>query len=111
MVTIIVAIISSGVLSTLITALFSAWSNRRSRLKAIEEKLDKIEANQQMAEKDALRTQLLMMIADYPDEVTDILRLAEHYFKDLKGNWTATTVFNHWLKSRNIAEPDWFPKN
>lgn len=105
---IVIAIIGSGVLSTIVSAVVTAISNRKSRLKTIEAKLTVIEANQRIAEKDALRTQLLLMIADYPDEGTEILKLAEHYFKDLKGNWTATAIFNGWAKEHNLDMPVWF---
>lgn len=106
--TIIIAIIGSGALSTLISAIFTAFTNRKSRLTKIEAKLTDIEANQKTAEKDALRTQLLMMIADYPEERTEILKLAEYYFSDLHGNWTATAIFNAWVEKYDVAKPEWF---
>lgn len=59
-------------------------------------------------ERDGLRTQLLLLILIRPTEQTEILRLAEHYFKDLKGNWYMTSIFNKWLEEANVAEPDWF---
>lgn len=108
--TIIIAIIGSGALSTIISAIITAVSNRRSRLKKIEEKLTAIEKNQQTAEKDTIRTQLLVMIADFPEETTDILRLAEHYFKDLDGNWVASALFNEWAKSHCESAPTWAKK-
>lgn len=106
--TIVIAIIGSGALSTLISAIFTAISNRKSRLTKIESKLTDIEANQKTAEKDALRTQLLMMITDYPEERTEILKLAEYYFSGLHGNWTATAIFNSWLERCEVAKPEWF---
>lgn len=107
--TIILAIIGSGVLSTIVSAVITAISNRKGRLSKIEEKVDKISANQKVAEKDALRTQLIMMIASYPGERTDILRLAEYYFDGLHGNWTATAIFNKWLIDYcDGVKPEWF---
>lgn len=106
--TVVIAIIGSGALSTLISAVITAIANRKSRLKKIEEKLTEIEKNQKTAEKDALRTQLIMMIADYPDEKTDILRLGEYYFHRLDGNWIAKAIFNKWLEEHNVAKPEWF---
>lgn len=106
---IIIAIIGSGVLSTIVSAIITAISNRKSKLKDIESKLTVIEANQRLAEKDSLRTQLLLMIADYPEEKTEILKLSQHYFSDLKGNWTATAIFNKWLISYcEGVRPEWF---
>lgn len=105
---IILAIIGSGTLSALIAGIFNLIVNRKGRLGAIEGKLNSIEQNQELAEKDALRTQLLLMLSEYPDEVQEILRLAEHYFRDLKGNWYATVLFNKWLIQKQIAKPEWF---
>ena len=107
---IIIAIIGSGVLSTIVSAIITAMSNRKSRLKAIESKLTVIEANQRLAEKDSLRTQLLLLMADYPDEDQEIMKLAEHYFKDLHGDWYATGLFNKWLENVSTLEckPSWF---
>ena len=61
-------------------------------------------------ERDGLRTQLLLLILLRPTEQTEVLRLAEHYFKDLKGNWYMTSIFNKWLEDIGVAEPDWFDK-
>ena len=99
MTTILTIVLSSNALTVLITAIITAIGNRKTKLKEIEKKLEAIEKNQKTAEKDTLRTQLLVMIADFPDETTDILRLAEHYFKDLDGNWVASALFNEWAKT------------
>ena len=106
--TIVLAILGSGALSTLISAIVQAVANRKSRLTKIEGQLAEIEKNQKTAEKDALRTQLLMMISDYPEEKTEILKLAQYYFSNLQGNWTATAIFNTWLEKYDVAKPEWF---
>lgn len=72
------------------------------------QKVEILEKRSKTAEKDALRTQLLMMIADYPEEKTEILKLSQYYFSDLHGNWTATAIFNSWLEKYNVARPEWF---
>ena len=59
-------------------------------------------------EKDTLRTQLLVLIILRPKEQTEILRIAEHYFKDLHGNWCMTSIFNRWIEEENVAKPQWF---
>ena len=61
-------------------------------------------------ESDGLRTQLLLLILLRPTEQTEILRLAEHYFKDLKGNWYMTSIFNKWLEESDVAYPEWLDK-
>ena len=98
---IIIAIIGSGALSAIIAGIFNLINNRR-------EKLDK---RFKMFEKDILRTQMLLMLKEFPEEKSEILKLAQHYFGDLNGNWYLTTVFNHWLERNNIAKPEWFKED
>ena len=112
---IITSIVGTGLLTTVINIISNAIQNRKNRLKTVEEQLTNVEnqlseiqEKQKISEKDALRTQLLLMISDYPDETMDILKLAEYYFNNLHGNWTATLVFNHWLEKTGIAKPSWF---
>lgn len=105
---IVIAVVGSGALSALISGIFNLISNSTKRRREITDKLDRIEKNQIKAEKDQCRTQLLLMIADYPTESKEILELAKHYFKDLKGNWFATPIFNKWLEDNNIGKPEWF---
>ena len=73
-----------------------------------EQKSEKIQEKLTILEKDGLRTQLLVLILWKPKETTEILRIAEHYFKVLHGNWYMTSIFNNWLKDHDIAEPEWF---
>lgn len=116
--TIIVAILGSGALSALISGIFSLINNANSKKKEIADqmlitnsRLDKIEKNQDKAERDQCRTQLLLMIKDFPEEKSEILELARHYFADLKGNWFATPIFNKWLEDYQIGRPEWFKED
>ena len=105
---IIIAIVGSGALSALIAGVFNLATSRKSKLNAIEEKLNHLETESRKSEKDALRTQLLLMLKDYPDEKAEILRLAERYFGELKANWYLTPLFNKWLEEYDVAKPEWF---
>lgn len=105
---IIIAVLGSGALSALISGLFGLVQARKSKQKEIEESLQGIKAKLAIAEKDALRTQLMVMIHDYPSERTDILRLAEHYFVRLDGNWIMSNIFIEWCDHEKIQIPSWF---
>lgn len=78
--------------------------------KAEEKEKEGIKSKLAVLEKDGIRTQLLLLILMKPEEQTEILRIAEHYFKVLKGNWYMTSIFNNWLEEYDIASPDWFNK-
>ena len=58
-------------------------------------------------EKDGLRTQLLLLILLRPNEQTEILKIAEHYFIKLKANWYMTSIFKKWCDEQGL-EPEWF---
>lgn len=95
--TIIGAVLASNALFGFLQFLFT----RRDTKKNISKKLV-------MLEKDVLRTQLLLLILLQPKEDQEILTIAEHYFKDLNGDWYMTSIFNKWLADSDIAEPEWF---
>lgn len=76
----------------------------------IENKIDKILAEQKKSEKDNLRTQLLVMMNMMPNNTQEILTLAERYFGQLKGDWFYSSLFAKWLKDNNIEQPIWFDK-
>lgn len=117
-VTIIVAILSSGALSALINAIAQGHRDKRSKATGLESKVDALAEKQTeindrliLSEKDALRTQLMVLIKDYPDEKTDILRLGETYFSKLGGNWILTDIFAKWCKESGTQLPPWFKEN
>lgn len=97
----IIAIIGSGALSALIAGIFNLINNRR-------EKTDK---RFRTLEKDVLRTQIILMLKFFPNEQTEILRLSQHYFLDLDGNWIMSSMFNAWLEQNKIAKPEWFKED
>ena len=64
----IAIVLGSEAVTVIITAIITAISNRKSKLKTIETELTNIDKKLGKSEKDALRTQLLLMISDYPEE-------------------------------------------
>lgn len=105
---VVISVLGSGAFATLVTAVINAINNRKSKLKAIEGQLKSIDEKLVKSEKDALRTQLLILLSDYPEETQEIMTIAQHYFGDLKGDWYATSLFNKWITDNEIAEPSWF---
>lgn len=103
-----IVIIGSGAMAALVSGIFNLitrWQDRKwsrtDKIQAIDNKLNKCEM-------DSVRLQMLVMISDYPTEVQEIMKLAEHYFSDLEGNWYMTSIFNKWLEENKIAPPEWF---
>lgn len=64
------------------------------------------------SERDTCRIQMLIMMTHYPLETSQIMKLAQHYFGELHGDWYMTGIFNNWLVERKIGKPEWFdPEN
>lgn len=70
-------------------------SGTNQKLDTIIEKVDK-------AELDATRSQLLALMSDYPDNESEILKVADYYFNGLDGDWYMTGLFTRWADSRGI---------
>ena len=102
--TIVLAVLGSTALSSLIQFLIKRYDDKKNSKENIKEKLSTLE-------KDTLRTQMLLLILMKTEEEQEILTIGEHYFKELKGNWYMTSIFNKWLKDTNTAEPEWFEKD
>lgn len=103
---ILLGILGGGNLILFIKFLIERYDRKKDKEEAKEK--ENVNSKLLVLEKDGLRTQLLLLILIRPDEQTEILRIAEHYFKVLKGDWYMTSIFNNWLKLNKIAEPEWF---
>lgn len=66
------------------------------------EKLDTIIEKVDKAELNATRSQLLTLMSDYPDNESEILKVADYYFNELGGDWYMTGLFTKWADSRGI---------
>lgn len=73
---------------------------------ATNEKLDTISGQISGLEMDSARSQLLVLMSDYPDNESEILKVADYYFNNLKGDWYITDLFSKWAESRGINVDD-----
>lgn len=113
--TLIVGVLSSASLVALINGLFQRKRDKESKSTGLESKVDtlvedqmKMMKAQKKQEGDIIRVELKLMISSFPEKEEDILRLAEHYFKDLHGNWVMATTFKQWLDERGLEIPQWY---
>lgn len=103
--TILIAVLGGGNLLLFIKFLIERHDKKQetkeeNELGGINDRLGKLE-------KDGIRTQLLLLILLRPDEQTEILKVAEHYFCKLKANWYMTSMFKKWCDEQGL-EPEWF---
>lgn len=96
-----VAIGSSGLMS-LIQFLISRKDKKAKQIEEILARQKKAEKMQEKSERNSTRTQLLLLMAVYPDRVDEVIEVARHYFIDDKGNWYVSSLFNEWCKNHNL---------
>lgn len=77
------------------------WINGRIQA-TLEERFDSIDSKLATAELDSARTQLLVLMNDYPNNESEILKVAHHYFNDLDGDWYMSELFSKWAEERGI---------
>jgi hypothetical protein len=100
---IMVALITGGLIE-FVQFLITRKDKKKDDTENIKKKLDKVE-------QDSTRLQLLFLIKQFPESTREIMKCAEYYFRELEGDWYMTSIFDSWLVSNNIAEPDWFDKS
>lgn len=93
-------ITSIGVVAGAIIAI-GAWSTNLL-LSDVNKKLDDVTAQMNDIKLDTTRAQLLTLISNYPDNESEIMKVAKYYFKDLGGDWYMTDIFVRWADSRGI---------
>lgn len=74
--------------------------------KGTSDKLDTIIEKVDAAEQDAVRAQLLILMNHYPENESEILKVAEYYFQDLDGDWYITGLFTKWGAERGLDISD-----
>lgn len=104
-----------GLLMLLINRAFSKKDKKSEESDEQEKRicdLEELGKEQQKAlerqERDNCRIQMLIMMMHYESETEQIMKLAEHYFSDLRGDWYMTGLFNKWLDTNHIGNPSWF---
>lgn len=104
--TVLVAVVSSNALVEVIRWLVG----KSKKNEELSSRFDNIEKKLTKNEKDSVRTQLLVLMSDYPERLDEIMEVAHHYFVDDKANWYMTGIFKDWLKQKEIDIPDWLGK-
>lgn len=93
-------ITATGVITGAIITCSSFISSKITE--SVDKKLDNISRQLDSIELNSTRNQLLTLMSNYPDNKSEILKVAYHYFKNLNGDWYVSELFDEWAKERNI---------
>ena len=100
------ALASSGFFG-LIQFLVTRHDQRKGKVKQLTDSIESLKKKIDRQERDSCRTQLLLLMSDFPENTDEILKIGQHYFQDLKANWYMSTLFAKWCKKHSIDLPDW----
>lgn len=117
--TLLISILGSAAFFSFLQFLITRWDRKKEKkeekkdglkkdIDDIKDALQEIKDMCDVHEKDITRAQLLILLASYPQDISEIMRLGEHYFADLEANWFMSSIFATWLKDNKIAKPTWF---
>lgn len=96
-----------GAVFAFVQFLISRHDQKKDAKNGLRKDVKDLKNSAAKSEKDSCRTQLLLLIADYPTQKEEILTIAQHYFKDLKANWYMTALFQHWCNDYGVDIPAW----
>jgi len=100
-------IFGSNALFAFVQFLISRHDKKKDEKDGIRKDIKDLKKSAAFSEKDSCRTQLLLLIADYPAQKEEIMTIAQHYFQDLHANWYMTSLFHAWCKAYHIEIPAW----
>lgn len=90
-----IAVIGGAAASCSVWIVAQANAATNTRLDSISEQLETLE-------QDTVRSQLLTLMSNYPNNESEILKVARYYFKDLGGDWYMTQLFVQWASERGV---------
>lgn len=76
-----------------------------SKISSLVDSISELKDIAEDTRKDTLRIQLTQYIQYQPDNIETILKVAEPYFCDLKGDWVMTAEFMKWADAHDVQVP------
>ena len=78
-----------------------SWATKTITAK-VDDRMTVMETSMAEIRRDTVRTQLLLLINDYPDNKHRILTVAKAYFHDLEGDWYVSGLFAEWAAEHDV---------
>lgn len=100
--TIILTIISSSGIFTIIQFLLNRYFNKQDKKDELQKALVSLAERTRLSELSDSRTQLLILINHYHDNHYAILKEAENYFCNLKGDSWMIEILTNWAEEEDV---------
>lgn len=90
-----IGVIFTAVVGVGTWAISQILSDTNSRLDSMGGQLDQLQV-------EATRTQLITLMSNYPDNKSEILKVADKYFNEYSGDWYVTELFEQWANQHSV---------
>lgn len=90
-----IGVIFTAVVGVGTWAIGQILSDTNSRLDSMGGQLDQLQV-------EATRTQLITLMSNYPDNKSEILKVADKYFNEYSGDWYVTELFEQWADQHGV---------
>ena len=71
-------------------------------LKDTNGRLDGMSGQLDQLQVESTRTQLITLMSSYPDNKSEILKVADKYFNGYNGDWYVTELFEQWAEEHDV---------
>lgn len=104
---IILAVLGSTGLFTFIQFLISRHDKKKGVIAEIRNDIKELKEANKEERRDLLRIQLMTLIHIHPEDISDVMAVAEEYFIKHTGNWYMSSIFRQYMDENNIEHPIW----
>ena len=103
----LLAALGSTALFTFIQFLMTRHDKKKGLMAQIAKDIKELKKFNQEERLDLLRIQLITLIHIHPENISEIMSVADEYFTKYQGNWYMSSIFNKYLDEKKIEHPLW----
>lgn len=104
---IILAVLGSTGLFTFIQFLITHHDKKKGVLAEIRKDIKELKQFSKDERLDLLRIQLMTLTHVHPENVVEIMEVAEEYFMKYSGDWYMSSLFKEYLENQGMEVPLW----
>lgn len=104
---IILAVLGSTGLFTFIQFLITHHDKKKGVLAEIRKDIKELKQFSKDERLDLLRIQLMTLTHIHPENVVEIMEVAEEYFMKYSGDWYMSSLFKEYLENQGMDIPLW----
>lgn len=107
MIQLLIAIATSQAIFSFFQFLISHHDKKKGVIAEMRNDIKELKKANKEERQDLLRIQLMTLIHIHPEDVSDVMSVAEDYFVKHAGDWYMSSIFRQYLDENKIEHPIW----